>query len=221
MSTPSHETTPDFSADVPLVSDNETFVLSGPEPKDKDEKKKFQMSKQKREDELKERNQNCADRRDDREEVIEARIQAFQQEQEARQKAAKEKREEEARKRKEDDERIQNAAAATAAQQTSDPTPGPQKLSPQEQVAYQLGQQSMVCLTLAPKASGAKKGKAKAREASQATPPDPCITASTLDKYVAQDAKNAVACNQCRKKKAQCSWRLNKGSDLHLVEIEE
>ncbi|EEB96371.1 hypothetical protein MPER_04506 [Moniliophthora perniciosa FA553] len=96
-----------------------------------------------------------------------------------------------------------------------------EKLLPIEQAAYQLGQQSMARPTPAPKASSTKKGKGRARES---TPPDPCtacVTANAEKDCVAQDAKNAVACNRCHKKKLQCSWRSSKGLDLHLVEIEE
>ncbi|EEB88850.1 hypothetical protein MPER_13126 [Moniliophthora perniciosa FA553] len=222
MTNPSRETTPDFGADIPLVSDDEAFVPSGPEPKDKDEKKKFRTD-----------------------EAIETRIQEFRRDRDERAAAAKKKREDEEKKRKEDDERIRKAAEATAAQQTSGPSAGPvsldhlkllrmpaeaegvkslrayEKLSPLEQAAYKLGQQSMARPTPAPKASGSKKGKGKAKEASLPDPCTACIGAKAVKECVAQDAKNAVACNRCRTKKLQCSWRSSKGPDLSLVDIEE
>ncbi|EEB88919.1 hypothetical protein MPER_13051 [Moniliophthora perniciosa FA553] len=238
MITPSRESTPDFGADIPLVSDDETFVPSGPEPKDKDEKKKFRTSERQREDEMKQRNWDRADRRDEREEVLETKVQEFRKDRDERAAAAKKKREDEEKKRKEDDERIRKAAEATAAQQTSGPSAGPllrmpaeaegvkslrayEKLSPQEQAAYKLGQQSMARPTPAPKASGSKKGKGKAKEASVPDPCTACIGAKAVKECVAQDAKNAVACNRCRTKKLQCSWRSSRGPDLSLVDIEE
>ncbi|EEB89355.1 hypothetical protein MPER_12557, partial [Moniliophthora perniciosa FA553] len=49
-----------------------------------------------------------------------------------------------------------------------------------------------------------------------------CVAAKAQHECVTQqDAKNAVACNRCRHKKLQCSWRSSKGPDLSLVEIEE
>ncbi|EEB89669.1 hypothetical protein MPER_12210, partial [Moniliophthora perniciosa FA553] len=95
-----------------------------------------------------------------------------------------------------------------------------EKLSPNEKAAYQLGQQSMA--RPAPKASGSKKGKGKAKEAPLPDPCMACVAAKAQHECVTQqDAKNAVACNRCRHKKLQCSWRSSKGPDLSLVEIEE
>ncbi|EEB88925.1 hypothetical protein MPER_13044 [Moniliophthora perniciosa FA553] len=141
------------------------------------------------------------------------------------------------KKKKEDDERIRRVAEATAAQQTSGASGGSllrmpaeaegikslrayEKLSPNEKAAYQLGQQSMA--RPAPKASGSKKGKGKAKEAPLPDPCMVCVAAKAQHECVTQqDAKNAVACNRCRHKKLQCSWRSSKGPDLSLVEIEE